>query len=363
MWVKSLSVHDFRNFHTLEVPLNKGINIIHGDNAQGKTNLLEAVGICATGRSARALTDADMIRFGTPNAHVRAVYERNTTQTQADIFIQREQGNTKKYVSIDRVPITKWSDFLGRLMVVSFSPDDLQLIKSSPAVRRIFMDAEICQLNPVYYNDLREYNRALKQRNHLLKQLKRDEAESTEELSVWDEQLVKHGQRIYSTRTAFVSQMEAITQEIHASMTQGSEALSMTYKPNIENIDEYMAILQVNHKRDILQGSTSSGIHRDDILFEINDTPARIFGSQGQQRTVVLSVKLAEAVLVRQTAGDYPVLLLDDVLSELDKSRQQYLLKQIEPMQVLLTCTGVEDIIGKLTNDVKIMKMEEGQII
>lgn len=359
MFAKSLSASDFRNFEQLQVNLHPGINIIHGSNAQGKTNLLEALCLCATGRSMRAGTDLEMLRFGTNGTHVRTHYEKDHITTRVDVFIKKENGN-KKYLSIDRVPITKWSDFLGRLMVVSFSPDDLQLVKGGPAVRRMFMDAEICQLNPVYYNHLREYNRALKQRNHLLKQLKNTQA--ADELFVWDELLSEHGQRIMQVRAAFIEQMQTITHTLHARMTGKADRMSLTYKPCIENMDEYAAILKINHPRDILLGSTSAGVHRDDVLIEINQTPARVFGSQGQQRTAALSVKLAEAVMVRQTTGHEPVLLLDDVLSELDKSRQQCLLKLIQPMQVLLTCTGTEDIIGKLKCDAKIMRMEEGKI-
>jgi DNA replication and repair protein RecF len=358
VFVKNISIENFRNFVSLCVNFHHGINIIHGDNAQGKTNLLEAVGFCAAGRSNRANTDSEMIRFGETAAYVRAEYIKNDISNTVDTCIKKEINKTKKYLSINHVTIRKWNDFLGKLLIVSFSPDDLQLIKAGPSGRRMFMDAEISQLNPVYYNELREYNRALKQRNHLIKVKNRD---ITQELPVWDEQLAHHGRNIMRIRQNFTDELNTITREIHAAMTHKTENLSVTYKPNIKTPESYEQVLKANYTRDTALGSTSSGIHRDDVLFEINNTPARLYGSQGQQRTAALSVKLAEAEIIKETTGHFPVLLLDDVFSELDKNRQHYLLEKIGPKQVLLTCTGLEDIVNKLEN-INIMKMHEGVI-
>jgi DNA replication and repair protein RecF len=365
MWVKNLSLNAFRNFYESHVSLASGINIIYGDNAQGKTNLLEAIGLCATGRSARAGSDSELIRFGEQSAHVRLSYEKNESVSTIDMCLQKEGPKTKKYLSIDHIPIKKWHELLGRLLVVMFSPEDLKLIKSGPAERRMFMDAELSQLSPVYFNELREYNRALKQRNHLLKAVQKNKA-STAELDIWDEQLTGYGRRIMSFRKDFINRISEITRVIHAQITGGTDNLAMTYRPYIKNPDDYHEILTRGHNRDVVMGSTYAGIHKDDIFFEVNAASSRAYGSQGQQRTAALSVKLAEIELMRETSGTTPVLLLDDVLSELDEHRQKYLLERIEPMQVLLTCTGVEDLIRKnpvaLAGEVNVMRMKNGRL-
>jgi DNA replication and repair protein RecF len=363
--IRNLSVTAFRNFTKLQTALSPGINIIHGDNAQGKTNFLEAIALCATGRSTRAGSDAELIRFGETAAYIQAEYERNNSASTIDTCIKREGPVIRKYLSVNQIPVKKWHELLGKLLLVMFSPEDLRLIKAGPAERRAFMDAEISQLNPVYFNELKEYNRALKQRNHLLKAIQKNQG-STTELTIWDEQLIKSGCRIMGFRENFINRAAVITHSIHAGITGNKENMNMSYRPYIKNPGEYGEILTRSHNRDITLGSTAAGIHKDDISFEINGIPARIYGSQGQQRTAALSVKLAEIEFIRETTGTAPVLLLDDVLSELDEGRQKYLLEQIKPMQVILTCTGVEDLIRKnpvpLSGSVNIIRMEKGML-
>jgi DNA replication and repair protein RecF len=363
--VKSLSIQAFRNFDELNLSLAPGINILYGDNAQGKTNLLEAIGLCATGRSARAGTDAELIRFGEQAAHVRLAFNKNETSGTIDMCLKRENAGIRKYFSLDRLPIRKWHELLGRLLVVMFSPEDLKLIKAGPAERRAFMDAEMSQLSPLYFSRLREYNRSLKQRNHVLKAIQKNRA-SPAELEIWDEQLVKYGRRIMASREEFINRIGPLTRNIHAGITGGRESLTVAYRPGIKNAGDYREVLTRGYARDIALGSTSYGVHKDDVLFEINAAHSRLYGSQGQQRTAALAVKLAEIELMRETAGTYPVLLLDDVLSELDEHRQKYLMEQIRPMQVILTCTGVEDLIRKeliTLGDVNIMRMVNGKTV
>jgi DNA replication and repair protein RecF len=238
-----------------------------------------------------------------------------------------------------------------------FSPEDLRLIKAGPSERRRFMDMEICQLSPIYYSDLREYHRALKQRNVLLKILQKDKSQR-ESLSIWDQQLNAHGLRIIKARKAFVKNINSTASGIHKNITQGDEKLQLVYKPGIES-EVFAKTLEKSHDRDILRGTTSEGIHTDDIEFTINDMSVRHFGSQGQQRTAALSAKLAEIELIKQGTGETPILLLDDVLSELDKHRQKFLLEQIKNLQTIVTCTGIEDF---RINNCKKMFMEKGAI-
>jgi len=361
MWVKKISAEGFRNLSLLSEFFSNGVNIIHGDNAQGKTNILESIYFCAIGRSPRADNNRELIKFGSEEAHVQVEVERDDYPFTIDAHIKINGNKSTKTLSIDRMIVKNTRELFGRLIVVLFSPEDLRLIKSGPAERRRFMDMEICQLSPVYYSDLRDYHRALKQRNQLLKLLRHDRKQA-DSLYIWDEQLVKSGLRIIRTRSAFISKISEIAAETHANITSCKESLTLTYQPNIQNHENYHGIMEKSHERDIITGTTSIGIHKDDILFTINDIPARNFGSQGQQRTAALSAKLAEIELIRSSTKTTPVLLLDDVLSELDAGRQRFLLTQIKDLQTILTCTGLEDVLTKNVTEAKILNVKSGKI-
>jgi DNA replication and repair protein RecF len=340
MHIKKFSAVGFRNLDVSDLELSSGVNIIFGDNAQGKTNFLEAVYFCAFGRSLRARMDSELISWNGNDAHIRLETVRGDMFSVLDARLCGGK-KTLKSISADFVPVRHMKDLFGRLLVVMFSPEDLRLIKAGPSERRRFMDMEICQLSPVYYSDLREYFRALKQRNALLKILQKDKS-MRESLSVWDEQLVNYGLRIIKTRFSFVKKVNKIASEIHKNITQGAEELQLEYKTSV-TAENYAALLAKSHEKDIARGTTSDGIHTDDIEFTINGISARHFGSQGQQRTAALSAKLAEIEIIKQSTGETPILLLDDVLSELDKHRQRYLLEQISDLQTIVTCTGVEE--------------------
>ena len=361
MWVKKISADGFRNLFISNEYFSRGVNILHGDNAQGKTNILEALYFCAIGRSPRADNNRELVNFGSENAHVQVEVEREDYTFTLDAHIQLSGNKSVKTLKLDRTVFKNTRELFGRLMVVLFSPEDLRLIKSGPAERRRFMDIEICQLSPVYYSYLRDYHRALKQRNQLLKILRRDRKQ-IDSLFVWDEQLIKSGLSLMRTRAAFVSKISLIAAETHARITTGKENLALVYQPNIQNPDDYQELMNKSHERDILAGTTSIGIHKDDILFTINKVPARNFGSQGQQRTAALSAKLAEIEIMRTSANTAPVLLLDDVLSELDGSRQKFLLTQINDLQTILTCTGLEDVLTKNISDANTMHVKSGRI-
>ncbi len=361
--LNELQAENFRNFSQIRAEFARGINIIHGDNAQGKTNLLEAVFFCATGRSARAASERELVKFGENEAHVRLGFTRDGVTNRIDAGIKLVP-KTAKFFSLNQVPLKKIGDLLGRLLIVMFTPDDLNLVKSGPAERRAFMDTEICQLSRVYTNELKEYHRALKQRNSLLRGLLRENKKhETQNMvtEVWDEQLAKHGARIMRFRASFIKQADTAASEIHSKITSGEE-LSLKYAPSVPEPDMFLQALTENRTKDFVLGSTSVGVHKDEVQILINDIPARSYGSQGQQRTAALSAKLAEIKIIKENTGLNPVLLLDDVLSELDENRQRFLLKQIDRMQVLLTCTGVEDIVRKNLGDYRIMRMEKGEV-
>lgn len=368
MWLENIRINNFRNIRGINQNFDPGINIIYGMNAQGKTSLLEAVYFCALGRSLRAGTDKELISFNSPFCHVQSQLNRGASTVLLDAHLQHEYGKTKKALSINQVPVTHMKDLFGQLLVVMFSPDDLRLVKAGPSERRRFIDMELCQLSAVYYSNLKEYYRALKQRNALLK-LIRTEKHHRESLPVWDQQLAEYGVRISKARASFISRVNEIAQCIHHNITQGAEFLVLKYAPSILDVELYLLNLEKSYERDIIQGTTTVGIHKDDMHFTINDIVARNYGSQGQQRTVALSLKLAEIELIKQHTGETPVLLLDDVFSELDSIRQDYLLSHICNLQTFITCTGVEDVLrqnkrasNKNPLSKSIFKMAKGSI-
>ena len=357
MYVSTLKIGDFRNITSADVELKKGINILYGQNAQGKTNFLESLYICATGRSHRTKFDSQLINFDKKEAHIRAVVEKNFTIDKIDVHIKKEE---KKGIALNGVPLKKVGDLFGVLHTVIFSPEDLQLIKSSPGERRKFMDIELCQLSNVYYYNLQQYYKVLKQRNNLLKNINKNPA-LKDTLFVWDSQLVEYGTKIIKKRQEFIEKINIAASKKHNEITNFKENLVIEYKPNVTT-DEFMSKLEENLQKDIILGSTSKGPHKDDVSFTINDSEVKIYGSQGQQRTAALSAKLAEIEIIKEEKGETPVLLLDDVLSELDEKRQYYLLESIKDIQTVITCTGIEDSIKKYTDKSYIFNVENGII-
>lgn len=381
MWVKELSLQNFRNFDVLQVKLENRINIVFGNNANGKTNFIEAIYFCAVGRSKRAGHDKELIQFGQNEAHLQAIIEtresresKETTETtetiesiesrkpkepeeirKIDVHLFRD--GKRKGIAIDHIPIKKLSQLFGLLLVVIFTPEDLQMIKSGPAERRAFMDVELCQLSSIYYHALRRYHKALKQRNTLLKTIPKDRG-LIDTLEIWDEPLCEYGKQIMTHRSAFIEEVAHIAKDIHNDITGGKENLTLEYRPQVA--DNYKDRLKRSIERDIATGNTSVGVHKDDIICWVNGNDVRTYGSQGQQRTAALSIKLAEIDLIKKRTGRTPILLLDDVLSELDESRQTYLFNHIKEIQTILTCTGVEDVLKKTTGN--IMEMKKGEI-
>ena len=356
MIIKSIELKNFRNYEELNLNLDGGTNILYGDNAQGKTNILESIYVSGTTKSHKGSRDKEMIRFGENEAHIRTMVEKNQMSYQIDMHLKK---NRSKGIAINGVPIRKASELFGVLNMVFFSPEDLNIIKNGPSERRRFLDSEICQLDKIYLSDLTKYNKVLNQRNKLLKDMVfHPDLENT--LSVWDMQLISYGRRIISRRRRFVEELNEIVRGIHESISGGREQLTLTYEPDIEEAffeDE----LNRAKEKDRKYCSTSVG-HRDDISFFIGDIDIRKFGSQGQQRTSALSLKLSEIELVKRCIHDTPVLLLDDVLSELDSNRQNYLLNSIHDIQTVITCTGLDEFVRNRFQIDKIFEVISGTV-
>lgn len=340
MNIRSIELKNFRNYENLEISFDEGTNILFGDNAQGKTNILEAAYMSGTTKSHKGSRDREMIRFGEEEAHLKTVIVRGGREYQIDMHLKK---NRAKGIAIDKIPIKKASELFGILNIVFFSPEDLNIIKNGPAERRRFLDSELCQLDRIYLADLTNYNKILAQRNKLLKDMiYRPSLSDT--LPVWDMQLIETGKKIIRRRKQFVDELREIVSDIHYRISGGKEELFLKYEPNIDDIffeDE----LSRAKEKDKKLCQTSVGPHRDDLLFSIGDVDIRKYGSQGQQRTSALSLKLSEIELVRKSISDTPVLLLDDVLSELDSSRQNYLLNNISDTQTIITCTGLDEFV------------------
>ena len=358
MIIKSIELSNFRNYESLNIQFDRGTNILYGDNAQGKTNILEAAYLSGTTKSHKSSKDKEMIRFNCEEAHIRTIVEKNEKEYQIDMHL-RSRGS--KGVAVNKIPIKKASELFGILNIVFFSPEDLNIIKEGPAERRRFLDSELCQLDKLYLSDLTKYNKILNQRNKLLKDIN-FRPDLLETLSVWDMQLVETGKRIIQRRKIFIEELNEIIGQIHSNISGGKEHLILKYEPNIDDIFFGDELIKAKQK-DLKLCQTTVGPHRDDMLFSVNGIDIRKFGSQGQQRTSALSLKLSEIEIVKKSIHNTPVLLLDDVLSELDSNRQNYLLNSISDIQTIITCTGLEEFVKNRFQINKVFKVINGKVV
>ena len=357
MIIKSLELQDYRNYEYLELSFDKGTNILYGDNAQGKTNILEAIYLSATTKSHKGTKDKDIINFNKEEAHIRTYVEKEGIQTRVDMHLRK---NKSKGIAIDGQKLKKAADLLGLCNVVFFSPEDLSIIKDGPAERRRFVDMELCQLDSFYLYNLNNYNKIVNQRNMLLKDLF-FQPELRETLHIWDSQLVSYGSKIIERRKLFVEQLNDIIYDIHYKLSGGREEIKVVYEPDVE-IEDFEKYLRGNQDKDMKLKQTTVGPHRDDFSFYVGGIDIRKFGSQGQQRTAALSLKLSEIELVKRLTKDTPILLLDDVLSELDNNRQNYLLNSIGDIQTIITCTGLEEFVNNRFEINKVFKVSGGEV-
>ncbi|MBD5525889.1 MAG: DNA replication/repair protein RecF [Lachnospiraceae bacterium] len=357
MIIKSLELADFRNYDFLHIDFDKGTNILYGDNAQGKTNILEAIYLSAITKSHKGSKDRDIVNFDKEEAHIRTYLEKDGIDTRIDMHLRK---NKSKGIAIDGQKIKKAAELIGLLNVVFFSPEDLSIIKNGPAERRRFVDMELCQLDQFYLYNLNHYNKIVNQRNKLLKDMYFNPS-LRDTLNIWDSQLISFGSKIIERRQVFIEQLNEIILEIHRKLSGGKEDLVIKYEPDT-SIEDYEKTLSSNQDRDIKLKQTTTGPHRDDFCFSTGNIDIRKFGSQGQQRTAALSLKLSEIELVKKLTKDNPVLLLDDVLSELDSNRQNYLLSTIGDIQTIITCTGLDEFVNNRFEIDKVFHIENGMI-
>jgi len=363
MRIRELKLTNFRNYAALSMEPDEGLCVLTGDNAAGKTNVLESLFLCALGRSHRTARDTELIRSGQQFGSIRLVLDTRggTREIAAKLVL-----NERKRLSIDGAPLARSGELLGCLNVIMFAPEDLSLVKGGPAERRRFLDMEISQLRPSYYYALQQYNAALKQRNALLKD---PDACYAGLLEPWDEQLSRLGALITAERASFLEELSAIAANVHLSLSDRRETLLLAYQPNLPDASPDRLAYAMRERlaetmeKDLYRGSTSVGPHRDDIAMMLDGTDVRVYGSQGQQRTVVLSLKLSELEIVKRVRGETPVLLLDDVFSELDRRRQQMLLKTVAGCQTFLTCTHLEELTAAGAERMQVYSVKDGAVV
>ena len=357
MVIKSLELKNYRNYKDLYIEFSDGTNILYGNNAQGKTNILEAIYVCATTKSHRGSKDREIINFNTEDAHICMYVERKSIVHKIDMHLKRSKT---KGAAIDGLIVKKSSELFGVVNVVFFSPEDLGIIKNGPSERRRFIDLELCQLNKIYLHNLTNYNKVVNQRNNLLRQLSISPA-LKETLDVWDSQLVSYGRQVILQRRKFVRELNELIGPIHDRLSGQKESLKLVYEPSVDD-ESFERVLASKRTNDIRIKTSTVGPHRDDINFIVNGIDIRKFGSQGQQRTAALSLKLAEIELVKSKINDTPVLLLDDVLSELDSFRQNYLLESIKDIQTVITCTGLDEFVNNRFSINKVFRVIDGTL-
>lgn len=370
MFLKKLSLSHYRNYDSFEFCTTSNVNIFIGPNAQGKTNLLESIFVLALTKSHRTHQDKELIQWEAEEARLYGEVDKKYGPVKLQLNISR-QGKKAKLNGLEQ---RKLSGFVGAVNVVMFAPEDLEIVKGAPGIRRRFLDMEIGQVHPSYLHDTAQYQKVLIQRNNLLKQYGPSaNAAQTALLDVWNEQLAHYGVKMMKKRQSFIEKLQVWAERVHSGITNGQEKLEIAYKPSVEldaREDEailtnrFMVKLSDIRDLELRRGTTLVGPHRDDMLFFINGKEAHVFGSQGQQRTTALSVKLAELELICEEAGEYPILLLDDVLSELDRHRQTQLIETMQgKVQTFITTTGIESVNLSRIGDAAVFQVRNGTIM
>ncbi len=355
MIVKSIYLENFRNYKAQEIKLEDNINVFYGNNAQGKTNILEALYFCALGRSFRTHKDAELINFDAENSKIVVEFNKSDRDKKIEIVIGKK---TKKQIKVNGIKINKNSELLGNMNLVIFSPDDSIILKESPASRRKFLDILISQLRPRYAHILSEYNKILDNRNAILKSQKHDG------IDIWDEQLATYAEKIYEYRKEYIDKISQNIKKISPNLTNDKEMLTIKYKTQFNVKKDFIEHLKRNFKIDSIRGFTSVGIHRDDFELFVNERELNLYGSQGQHRTAVLALKFAEMEIIKEEVGEKPILLLDDITSELDLERISLIFDKISGYQVLITCTDANIVrnLEGLTKNIKLYKIIDGNL-
>lgn len=333
MLITNLKLQNFRNYNELNLDFNKNINIIYGNNAQGKTNILEAIFVTSIGKSFRTSRDKELIKFGEKFSKIEVEFQKKDRDGSIKIEI-----SDKKNIFVNGVKIKKLSELLGNMNIVIFTPDDINILKAGPAQRRRFLDIFISQLRPNYVYCLNMYLKALEQRNNYLKQIK-FENKNEEFLDIWDEKIADYAEKVFNYRYEFIEKIKNKIKSVHNNITENNESINIEYVTDFSNKEEFLKKLKNNRKLDILKGYSTTGVHRDDFNIYINNNLVNVYGSQGQHRTAILSLKMSELKVIYDEIGENPILLLDDFMSELDEKRRTNFLNNIKDTQVLITCT------------------------
>ncbi|NHN32283.1 DNA replication/repair protein RecF [Paenibacillus agricola] len=368
MQLKKLSLRNYRNYDEVHVETDHMVNIIIGPNAQGKTNLLEAIFVLALTKSHRTHQDKELIQWDARHTMLHGEVEKKYGLCKLDLTIS-QQGKKAKINGLEQ---KKLSQFIGSINVVMFAPEDLEIVKGTPSIRRRFLDMEIGQVYPTYLYDLSQYQKILLQRNNYLKQLFTTRDTKAALLDVWNAQLVQYGIKIIKKRQSFIQKLQRWAEKIHSGITAGQEEIKIAYACSFDQqivedetvlFDQFMIKLSQVKEQELRRGVTLVGPHRDDLLFTINGKDVQTFGSQGQQRTTALSLKLAEIELIREEVGEYPILLLDDVLSELDQYRQTQLIETFQnKVQTFITTTGIESIDRSKLDNASVIHVRNGSL-
>ena len=356
MLITELELQNFRNYETQKIEFNNSINVFYGDNAQGKTNILEAIFLCTFGKSFRTNKEKELIKLGKDNANVIIEYEKKDRDGKISISI-----SDKKQILVNGIKIKKLSELLGNINIVIFTPDDINILKGGPALRRRFLDMMIGQLKPNYVYTLNMYIKTLEQRNNYLRQIK-EENKPENLLDIWDEKLIEYADIIYKYRKEFIDKIKKKINIIHKKITDEKEEINIQYISNCESKEVYSELLKQRRKLDIIKGFTTKGIHRDDFEIYINNKELSIYGSQGQNRTAILSLKLSELQVIYDEIEEEPILLLDDFMSELDINRRKNFLNNINNTQVIITCAEKIEFL-KENVDYCLYQVKEGEII
>ena len=358
MKVTSLSVFNFRNWNDGKIEFDDKINILVGNNAQGKTNLLEAIYFCCIGKSLRA-KDKELVQFEKENGKITLNIQKKFSKAKVEVYLFKKQ---KKSVKINNIPINRIGQLMGEVNMVYFSPDELKLIKETPEDRRRFLDIHLSQMDKSYFYELGIYNKILNSRNKLFKNAKTKE-ELVDTLPIWNEKLAQSASKIISWRLQFIEKLKPIVKNVHSFLSCNNETVTLSYSTNIDtNGDlksQILKKLENDFEKECVLGYTCTGPHRDDIKITLNGKDVKNFASQGQQRSCALSLKLAELELIKCQVGESPILLLDDVFSELDVNRREKLLQLTQDVQTIITCTDIDSSV----KNCKIIKINNGQVI
>ncbi|EGP4828634.1 MULTISPECIES: DNA replication/repair protein RecF [Enterococcus] len=368
MRLNKLYLKNYRNYEELNIEFSKNLVIFLGENAQGKTNLLESIYVLAMTRSHRTSSEQELIGWNDDQAMIQGEIAKGSSTLPLEILLSKKGRKTK----INHIEQKKLSTYVGQMNVILFAPEDLSLVKGSPQIRRKFLDMELGQINPIYLYDLVQYQAILKQRNQYLKQLNEKKQTDLLYLDILSEQLAAFGSKVLKARAQFIKRLEFWANSLHQQITHHKEQLEIEYLTAVDSLEthtqeqiqeQFLALLNQNKKKDLFRGTTTVGPHRDDLSFFINQKNVQTYGSQGQQRTTALSVKLAEIDLIKEETGEYPILLLDDVMSELDDNRQLHMLETIEgKVQTFLTTTTLDHVKNKMTVEPEIFYVRQGKL-